>query len=719
MRVVFLLLVTWGALGQPSAAQDPIFLVDENTTVGEIRFRFLGSKTFDERRLKEEIATQAPSAWDALKDLLPWLDPVRHPFDPVALQKDVARLKAFYGRSGFLQARIDYVREGAAGPTTRLDTAANEMRVVFSVAEGPPLVIRSLSFRSAADSSRYAADLFEGDLRAAWGRFRDRASAEKGRRYSDANRLRIEDAVLAWLQNRGFAFAEVSTGGEVDSAASAADLRFYLGPGPRARIGEIAVQGNESVAASVVRRALPFAVGDWFSQRALARGQRALFGLNLFRLALVDVPEQPRDSTVAVLLRVREAPLRYVSAQAGYGRAYGLSAEGGWVHRNFLGSARTFTAYLLANTGLLALRPDRFSGRARLFRAATPLRQPYLFRPGLSGVVTPFVQYEQNPLLPPAPDEPLGLNARLVGVNTSLVYELPPSRTLSVEHTFTRALTFGEGSARPASGMGEGAGAPRDVYSKSVLSASATLGKVNDFLDPSAGVLVRPLAEGSGGLLGSEVEYAKLAGEVVGYLPLTERVGLVGRAFAGRVWAAGASKAALAGRRGRRDSLLFENRFDPVLFYAGGAGDVRGWRDGLAGEKKARRYIFDGGNAPADTTFEYEAAGGRAKLAFALEAHVPFPGLGPSWGTALFFDAGKAAGNFGAGELRLGTGAGLRYRTPAGFLRLDLGYKLNPSFEDLRDPEAVYTFRNERTGNVPAARPWRRFLVHVSVGQVF
>ncbi len=715
-------LAAWTAgAPRPAAAQAPLFLVNENTTVDGIRFRFTGSETFETDRLKEQIALQEPSFFDAVKGPLPFLEPNRYPFDPVVLQKDVARLKSFYGRNGFLQARIDYVQD--EGPTTRLDTTDNEIRVVFIIDEGPPLIIQDVSFLSAADSSSYAVSLFEGELREEWIRFRDRTSFKTGERYNDFNRLRIEDEVLNWLQNRGFAFAQIGTGGEVDSTYNTADIRFFIDPGPRARIGEIDVEGNESVAASVVRRELPFRVGERFSQNELAQGQRSVFGLNLFRLALVDVPPQERDSTVAVRVRVREAALRYVSAQTGYARTLGLTTEGGWTHRNFLGAARTFSVNALANTGFFAAEGDRFAA-SRLFRGSLSLRQPYLFRRSLSGVVSPFIQYEQNPLLPPSPGEPLGINAREFGLNTTLIYELLPFRTLVLQHTFTRALTFGTGTADIDPDMGGfiGGSNPRDVYSRSVISANATIGNVDDFLNPSAGFLVRPLAEVGGGFLGSGVEYAKVSNEVVGYLPLGERVGLAGRLFAGRLWPFGRSEASLDGLRTPDDSLRFENRFDPIVFYNGGSSDLRGWRDRLAGAKVAQRFLFDNDftdDVPPDTTIEYEAVGGRAKLAFNAEARLPFPGLGPSWATAVFLDAGQSTDRLGVGDMRFGTGAGLRYRTPVGFLRVDLGYKLNPTFEDLRDPEDVFRFRNGLTDEPPEANPWRRFHIHLSIGQTF
>ena len=72
----------------------------------------------------------------------------------------------------------------------------------------------------------------------------------------------------------------------------------------------------------------------------------------------------------------------------------------------------------------------------------------------------------------------------------------------------------------------------------------------------------------------------------------------------------------------------------------------------------------------------------------------------------LFLDAG----NVGAGDLtvdklrmRYDVGPGLRYNTPIGPIRIDLGWQLTP-------------IDGLRMDGHPATRPWR---LHLSIGQAF
>lgn len=720
-RALGLLLAGWLVAGAtrpaPTQAQAPLYLVNKETTVDEVSFRFVDRQTFETSRLMNQIATQAPGFLDRLKRTFGWLPFVpaapAYPFDPVVLQRDVVRLRQFYRQNGFLAPRIDY-------PASQLDTTSNAIHVIFTIREGPPVIIQNADFYG-PDGTRYAVQQFEEAMRADWIAFRDATPFRVGERYTEFDRVQIEDDVRRWLQNRGFAFARVTSEARIDSTNHTADIRFFVAPGPRGRFAEIDVDGSASVSRRIVERELPFQRGDYFSYDRMLDGQRQLFGLNLFRVALADLPAQPVDSTVRVRYRVREASLRYLSAQSGYGTAAGLTTEGQWTHRNFLGAARNLTVGLVAETGFLS-DPGLLGSTAtqvvpgRRFRGSVSLRQPYLVTTDLSASLEPFLEYRRDAKLEPS-QEVLGINARDFGLNTTLVYELLPFRTLSLRHSFSRSFQFtqplpdttGLDPDRPLILQG-------DLFNESVLSANATLGRVDDFLNPTRGVQVRPSFELAGTIFGSSIQYARLSNEVSGYIPLNDNIEVATRLFVGRLWPLGRSREILSNPD---DPLFgaFENRFDNIRFYTGGSNDVRGWRNQLAGDKTARPLIIrqrtpDG--IVADTTgFIFEPAGGNTKLAANVELRLPVPGLSSAWRTAVFLDAGQVRDDsFAPTAFRFGTGAGIRYRTPVGYLRLDLAYKVNPGPLDLRDPRAVLD-------GTASPRFIDRFRLHIGIGQSF
>jgi len=735
-----LLLLTAGLAPTDASGQAPLHLVDDETAVGEISFRFVGDQTFETSRLREQIGTQAPGFLTRLRNqlaFLPGLQSSIFQFDPLALQKDVVRLRQFYQKNGFPQPRIDY-------PASQLDTTANRIHIIFTIREGTPVTIREMTFLT-ADGTQPISTHFDAKQAKKWTRFRNQSSVQLGERYTDFKQTQVEDNVQTWLRNQGYAFAQVQSTAQIDSTAKAATLRFLMDPGPLARFDKIVVEGNESVSDEIARRELPFSVGDRFSGADVTDGQRALFDLDLFRVAIADVPSQPRDSTVTVRYRVRETKLRAYSGQVGYGTEAGVTLKGSWRHRNFQGDARSLLVGLTANTGFPKnpagifpyLNNDLTKNPNRLFRASVTFRQPYLLTDRLSGTLEPFITERRSPSLSPNPNrtlsilERLGLNERQFGLNTTLIYNFLPFRSLSLQHSLVRIAQFREEGNADAAAPGQD-----DLFNRSIFSLSGTFGKADDFINPRRGFILRPTAEVAGvtgGLLSSGIQFTRFSGEASGYLPLTDKVELAGRLFGGVLSPFKESRVRLTGGPDR----TYQDRFSDYLFYAGGASDVRGWRPNLAGSKVLRNLSDD--NTP---NYAYRSVGTRLKLGANMEARLPFPGLGKSWRAAAFVDlaymntgtlnlvpppgvvdvSGPDGGTVttSPNQLIVGTGAGLRYQTPFGFLRLDVAYKLTPDQLDLRRPGRVgdAVAQNDPVSTVPT-RTIRRFRLHFGIGRSF
>lgn len=80
-------------------------------------------------------------------------------------------------------------------------------------------------------------------------------------------------------------------------------------------------------------------------------------------------------------------------------------------------------------------------------------------------------------------------------------------------------------------------------------------------------------------------------------------------------------------------------------------------------------------------------------------------------GMAVFLDGGQVWGSRGSPAdrpIQFGAGGGFRYLSPIGPLRIDVGYKLNPTAQDLN-----------RYGGVDHGNAWDRIGIHFSIGQAF
>ncbi len=685
------------------AAQVPLYLVDSETSAASVDFRFSGTRSFSDDRLHGQMATKTPGFWDKV---LFWRNRA-YPFDPVELQKDVVRLRRFYNRNGFLYPEIDYT--GSV-----LDTSKNVIDVILDINEGPPLIIQDVGYY--APDGDYAVSQFPGDRRRDWDNFSNEIAIRIGDRYSEFQRISIQSKVLNWLQENGYAFARVEASAVVDSLYNVADVRFVVDAGPLTVVDTIAVQGNELVAAKVVRREVPFRVGQPYSRSRLIRGQEEIFGLNLFRVVLADVPEQPRDSSVTVRYRVRESKFKIVSGQAGYSLVQGAGFEAGWQNRNLFGGARNISIGLTSNTGIGARRTGNNLTPWSL-AAKVSVSQPYFLTRRTSAVVAPFISFERDPRLRES-DRFYGMNRREVGLESTLVYQFARLRTITGRYVFNRTLDITQPIDDDPSVL-------RDPYTKSIVSLTGNLGRTNDLLKPTSGFEVQPFFEVGSGAIGSEIEYVKFGSSVTAYLPLSDKLNITTRVFAGRAEPLGRSERILAGASGTLDSLKFENRFDNVFLEAGGANDVRGWAESFLGAKLPRPSLSSDGSVSG---YVYEPVGGKAKWTASVTLLYPFPWLGSQWRLATFVDAGQLSaeevelpdgsitfrddGKIDFARWRVGVGSGVRYATPFGFVRLDVGYKVNPSENDLRDPQDAFE-------GIDNPRNLRRFRVHLSLSQTF
>ncbi len=731
-RSWFWLIFATALLGGPArvAGGQPLNLIDADTQVRRITFVFQGrSHTFDKEDLLLNIVTRGPGFWDRFRRLNPFREPARYPFDPIQLQKDVVRLRTFYAQNGFPGARISYA-------ASQLDTTSNRIHIILGIQEGQPVIIQDVGFLNPAGD--YIFNEFDGRLRDDWFRFRDLLSLRAGDRYTEVQRLDIQDRLLEWMQNKGFAFARVDADVAIDTTYLAADLAYTIATGPVGTIATIEVEGATSVGPQVVLRELPFAVGDRYDSSKLRDGQRQLFGLNLFRVALADLPEQSADSTVDVRIRVREARPRYVTAETGYSRELGIGFNGEWQNRNFAGDARNLTARLSAETGLLGTTGGFTAvntvGKlpARLFRFSLSLRQPYLFSNQTSAILAPFIEFRNDPQLP-ASNRFLDVNRGEYGVSSTVIFEILPFRPVTVQHTLSRILQqFASTRAATLSS--------RDLYNQSTLGINATFGRADNYLAPNRGFLVRPFIETAGRLFGSGVQYNKTGIELVGYLPATPRLNVSGRLFLGKLWPFANSRRGLDGRfcvleelgadetRDAARCQTFETRFDPVFYYAGGSSDVRGWDFQLLGDKVARadtlkengEVVLDENGLPVFSGFYYERVGGTGKMAGNLEVRTPIGSRRSNWIGAAFLDAGQVPnGRFSVDDFRYAAGAGIRYRSLVGFIRVDVAYKLNPTRADLVRPAGAFLFDNGLSTEPPRERFMRRFGLHISIGQAF
>jgi outer membrane protein insertion porin family len=700
-------------LPAPLAAQDALSGVGPATEVSKIEFRFTGEHAIQEKDLRSRIALTARGGMVGLRralGFLPFISPVgQHPFRPIELQRDVVRLRNIFIRFGYLDADVDY--------DVRYDAEDDLVDVAFVIEEGPPLQLRTVRFTGADSGPPPIAP----ELGREWREF-VRLEQENQGRFGEGERRGLADRTSRWLRDRGYPFGAAEADVLVDTAAYRADVVVRVNPGLRARIREFAVSGNETVSAGDFTRQLPLEPGDWYNAAELEQGRVQLTQLAIVRLALIDVPrESADDSSVVVRVGLRENPPRLIRGEAGLASSGGLTSQVEWSHRSFLGGARTFTVSTTAQTGLVALETPA----EQRYRLAVSVFQPYVGTRHLSAAGGPFVEYRDD----------LRDRSQAVGFEGTLVYATSPLRSLSLGYNLShrKILDFGFGDDLvpleylPLLGLADSAevGALGTIVNRSALTLDGSWGVLDEFANPRKGYVLRPRVSVT--LPGFNTsEYVLLEMGATAFLPMTDRIGITARGTAGRIFPFGRSVRA-SGSESPFVSLL---RLRDVSFSAGGTRDVRGWGSQLVGPKLPEVRFRDEDGVATPFAERYSPIGGLARIQTSAELQLPFPGFDAKWQTFIFLDGARVwtpddrfsldAGELDQDRYFLGTGVGIGYETVVGAVQVALGYKLNPSALDQRDPDEVLQALQEGRplSSVPTDSR-RRLQLHFSIGATF
>jgi outer membrane protein insertion porin family len=700
-------------LARPLGAQDALSGVGPATQVRKIEFRFVGEHALDEKDLRPRIALTARGGMVGLRralGFLPFISPVgEHPLRPIELQRDVVRLRNIYTRYGYLDAKVDY--------DVRYDAKEDLADVAYIIEEGPALLLRTVRFTGPDTAPPPIAP----ELAEPWREFVRLEQEERGR-FGEGERRGIADRTSRWLRNRGYPFGAAEADVLVDIAAYRADVLVRVKPGLRARIREFAVSGNETVPDDQFTRQLPLEPGDWYNAGQLEVGRAQLTQLAIVRLALINVPrESADDSSVVVRVGVTENPPRLIRGEAGLASSGGLTSQVEWTHRSFLHGARTFTVSATAQTGLVALETPA----EQRYRLAVTVFQPYVGNRHLSAAGGPFVEYRDD----------LRDRSQAVGFEGTLVYATSPLRSLSLGYNLSHReiLDYGFGDDLepidylPLLGLADSAsvGSLGSTVNRSALTLDGSWGELDEFANPRKGYVFRPRVSVT--LPGFNTsEYVLLDLGASAFLPLTDRIGFTFRGSAGRIFPFGRS----VRQSGSESPFVSLLRLRDVTFSAGGTRDVRGWGSQLVGPKLPEVRFQEESGVSTPFAERYSPIGGLARMQTSAEIQLPLPGFDAKWQTFAFLDGARVwtpddRFSLGAGELDqdrffLGTGVGIGYETVVGAVQVALGYKLNPSELDQRDPDEVLQALQEgRPISTVPTESRRRLQLHFSIGATF
>jgi len=581
----------------------------------------------------------------AASSRLPWGR--RRYFSREQFEADLKRIVAFYRDRGFPDARV-------ASFDVKMNDAQDAVAVTVNVEEGRPIIVEAIEY----DGFDTLPPAHVADMKA---RLPIRVGAPLDRALAQASR----ETALDEVKDHGYPYASVRLTDRQGSDDHKRVLSLSATPGTQAQIGDIEISGNSSVSDKVVLRQLTIRPGRLFRLSSIQESQRRLYNLETFQFVNIEpqVPEGEQPAIVPIKTVLTEGKHRKVNFGVGYGSEEQLRGSIDWRHVNFFGGARTLqvqSQYSWLNRGV-----------------RVNFKQPWFFGPRTTATVTAQTWHTDEPAYV------LDTNGGRLTIEHALPRRGPYSQR-SDTTTFSAAYIdefqeyhVTEEALRDPTflkilislGLDPLNGQAKGWLSSLALGMHRTT--ADSTINAKNGYVLDAHVERAGGALGGDFTFTEAIVEGRYFTSIGDRAVIAVKARGGSIGDIG----------GPNLAVPFYRRY-----FLGGANSLRGWG------RFEVSPLFDGITVGGHTMFESSA-----------EVRAPL------WGNVsgvVFADAGnvwQSAWNFHFDDLKFDVGPGLRYLTPIGPLRVDVGFQLN------RIPGLLIDGKPET----------RHYRFHFSIGQAF
>jgi len=419
--------------------------------------------------------------------------------------------------------------------------------------------------------------------------------------------------------DRGHALANITPLIVPDTTTNTLQITLDISEGSIVKVGRITISGNERTRDYVIRREVRLDEGDTFSTRLLRRSYERINNLNFFENVEISPEPRPGEDMVDIHIKVKERPTGAFSIGGGYSST-----------DKFLGMAEISQGNLFGKGQFIKLKGEYSSKRANYILS---FREPYILNKPVSGGINIYRQerkYDNYKRLSTGGGLSLGKGFTEY-ISGSITYNYEVVTISDVTPGSSLIITEQEGRK-----------------STSSIELGLARDSRNNFLDPTTGSRNSIFGLYAGGPLGGDNSFYKTLIDSSWYFPLFWDTTFM-----------------IRGRLGYADGL--EGKVLPLYerFYVGGINTVRGFRFGDVGPKDPATKENIGGNKELIFNIEY---------IFPLIKDIRLKGV-------VFYDAGRA---FDDNEsvrlsvLRSSVGAGFRWISPIGPLRLEWGYNPNP-----------------------------------------
>jgi outer membrane protein insertion porin family len=428
---------------------------------------------------------------------------------------------------------------------------------------------------------------------------------------------------------RGFLFADVAPVTDIQPADHTVSLALEITEGRQAFINRIEITGNVRTRDKVIRREIRLVEGDVFDSRLLRESRLNVTNLGFFEDVKVDTKRAAAEDRVDLTIDVKEKPTGAFSIGGGYSSVDGFIGVASISQTNLFGYGKRFVV-----SGQYGENANRLNV---VYTDPHFLDTDFLVEPRIFALQTDY-QNQQ------------GFNQESAGASLTVGHYLFErvfgTLTYLYERTLIKDLAFN------APLLIQLQAAQGETFTSALIFALARDTRDSP-TEPTRGMRARFSFEYAGGFLDAESNYTVTTLELAHYWPLWWK--LVGH-LRGNI--------AYGEAFGETPLLPVQKRF-----FLGGANTIRGYENFSI--------------SPTSPITGGETGGNKA---FWINGEILFPLYEPlKLRGVVFLDMGNAFAepqDF-SWSVKYGAGFGVRFISPVGAIRLEVGFPLNPGpFDD-------------------------------------
>jgi outer membrane protein insertion porin family len=567
------------------------------------------------------------------------------------VRKSVKNLEGLYHGAGYSEVKV----------LPKVARNGGDLQLSFQVVEGVRDVVESLDVEGNRSLSQQQLAP-EG------------MNLEPGKPYSTQLLTKDRDQIMASYLDRGFLnMTFKSTVQHAKQDPHRVQVLYQIDEGPQVHTSAVTPLGSLRTRPEIIARNVNIKVGKPLSATTMLRGESQLYTLGVFDWASVDMRKPIADQTEAdVLVKLHEAKRNSIA----YGFGFQVINRGGSIPsgtvalpglppvglpKQFTTSQETFWG----PEGSIEYTRRNFRGRAETIilaavaarldqRGSASWENPTFWNTSWSSTVNVSAERtSENPIY----------TARLGGAGVQFQHYMDKDRQKSVIFRYAFSRTNLSNILIPDLVL------PQDQKVRlSTLSALFSRDSRDHPLDAHRGIYESVQLDMNPKLLGSNTSFSRFLGQVAYYRSLNSDSSLV--------WA-NSFRLGLEHAFGGQHIPISEN------FFSGGGSTLRGYSLNGAGPQRAV-LVCPPDNPNCNETISVPV-GGQMLVIFNSELRFPLgislPLVGGQLGAAAFYDGGNVYSSVRFSNIFTDfsntIGSGLRYKTPVGPVRIDVGYLLN------------------------------------------